>query len=372
MPRPTDPPEVALGHDYLLVMRGAERVFVEIADIWPDAPIHTLLHDEHDPMLRERLAGRQIEVSPLQRLGVRQGGFRALLPLYPLAADRMRIDATGVLVTDSSAFAIGFRPPPGVPHVCYCHSPFRYAWHAREQALLEQPRALRPLVGAILDRIGRWELRAASRVTHLVTNSEYGRRMIADLYHREAEVIHAPVDIDRFTPGPRGERLLVIGEITRHKRTEVAIEAAVTASIPITVVGDGPDRAELENRYGDRGLVEFAGRIEDGELATMISAARAVVVPSTEEFGIVAVEAQAAGKPVLALGAGGATETVVDGETGILVDRPDPALFAAALRSGELDELDERRCRANAERFSAEVFKARFAASVERVTAGST
>ncbi len=367
MTRPSDPPDVALGHDYLLVMRGAERVFVEIADIWPEAPIHTLLWDEHEPMLRERLGSRRIEVSALQRLGIRQRGFRALLPLFPLAASRMRIEASGVLVTDSSAFAIGFRPPPGVPHVCYCHSPFRYAWHAREQALLEQPRLVRPALGATLDRIGAWEVRAASRVTHLVTNSEFGRRMIAERYGRDAEVIHAPVEVDRFTPGPRGERLLVIGEITRHKRTEVAIEAAIAARAPITVVGDGPERAELEGRYRDRGLVAFAGRVDDRELAAMLSAARAVVVPSTEEFGIVAVEAQAAGKPVLALGAGGATETVVDGETGILVDRPDPELFAAVLRSGELDRLDERRCRANAERFSAAAFRERFAASVERV-----
>lgn len=363
----TGAPDVALGHDYLLVMRGAERVFVEIAAIWPEAPIHTLLHDDRDAMLRQHLAGRQIEVSALQRLGVRQKGFRTLLPLFPIAAQRMRIAASGVLVTDSSAFAIGFRPPPGIPHVCYVHSPFRYAWHAREQALLEQPRALRPVLGATLDRIGKWEVRAASQVTHLVTNSEYGRRMIAERYRRDAEVIHAPVDVGRFTPGPRGERLLVIGEITRHKRTDVAIEAAIAARIPITVVGDGPDRGELEHRYRDRGLVEFAGRVGDRELAAMMSVARAVVVPSTEEFGIVAVEAQAAGKPVLALGAGGATETVIDGATGILVGSPDPQKFAAVLRSGELDRLDSADCLANAERFSAEVFRGRIAASVARV-----
>ncbi|MEI2702604.1 MAG: glycosyltransferase [Baekduia sp.] len=359
-----DAPEVALGHDYLLVLRGAERVFCEIAAIWPNAPIHTLLADEHDEMLRERLGGRTVHVSSLQRLGVRQDGFRALLPLYPLAAGRMRIEASGVLVTDSSAFAIGFRPPPGVPHVCYCHSPFRYAWHAREQALAEQPAILRPAVGALLDRIRRWELDAASRVTHLIANSEHCRRMIADYWGRDAEVIHAPVDVERFTPSPRGERLLVIGEVTRHKRTAVAIEAAVAAGVPITVVGDGPDKDELEARYRDPGLVEFAGRVDDRRLTGLIESARAVVVPSTEEFGIVAVEAQAAGKPVLALGAGGAVETVIAGETGILVDRPDPELFAAVLRSGELDRIDQARCRENAERFSAAVFRGRMAAAV--------
>lgn len=366
-PSPADLPDVALGHDYLLVLRGAERVFVEIAATWPSAPIYTLLHDEQEPMLRERLAGREIHTSGLQRLGARQDNFRTLLPLYPLAVGRMRIEASGALITDSSAFAIGFKAPPGVPHICYCHSPFRYAWHARDKALLEQRRVLRPALGLTLNRIRSWEVRAASRVTHLITNSVYGQRMIAEYYRRDAEVIHAPVDVNRFTPAPRGERLLVIGEITRHKRTEVAIEAAIDARVPITVVGDGPDRAELEHRYRDRGLVEFAGRVDDDQLATMLSSARAVVVPSTEEFGIVAVEAQAAGKPVLALGEGGATETVIDGQTGILVARPEPALFADVLRSGELDKLDGADCRANAERFSAEVFRERIAASVARV-----
>lgn len=363
--------EVALGHDYLLVFRGAERVFGVIAGLFPHATVHTLLLDEHEDSLRELLAGHPVRASRLQRLGIRQDGFRALLPLFPLAASRLPIADADVLLTSSSAFAIGFRPSPGVPHVCYCHSPFRYAWHARAQALAEQPAPLRPALGLLLDRIRRWEVQAAGAVTHLIANSNHGQKLIRECYGRDSEVIYAPVDVDRFTPGPRGDRFVVVGEITRHKRTAVAIEAAVSAGAAITVVGDGPDRQELEQRYRDRGQVQFAGRIDDRELTELIGRSRGAIVPSTEEFGIVAVEAQAAGKPVLALAAGGALETVIDGETGILVDRPDPALFAAAIRSGRIDELDQGRCRANAERFSVSVFAERMRATVERVAASA-
>jgi glycosyltransferase involved in cell wall biosynthesis len=361
-PRPA--PRVALAHDYLLVMRGAERTFAAIADLYPDAPIHSLLYDERGTA--ERFAGRRIATSPLQRLGASQANFRRLLPLYPAATRRLRPAACDVLLSSSSAFAHGIQAPAGAVHVCYCYTPFRYAWYEQDRALGEAPRALRPLLARQLGRIRRWDLAASRRVDSYVAISELSRERIARYYGRESIVIHPPVETHRFRTGTPAEALLVVSEIVRHKRLHVALEAARRARLPIRVVGSGPDHAALSAAYPE---AEFLGRASDTELVELYASARAVVVPSMEEFGITAVEAQAAGRPVIAAAAGGALETVLDGETGRLAALDDVDSFARAMR--ELDSLpfEPARAQQNAERFSVATFQRRLAEHVERVTA---
>src|SRR3954447_21876411 len=162
-------PRVALGHDYLLTLRGAERTFAVMAELWPEAPIHTLLYDPEGT--RGRFAGRRIVTSPLQRAGVRQESFRSLLPLYPTAIRRLPLDPHDLVVSSSSAFAHGVRTAPEAQHVCYCHSPFRYAWHDRQAALAEVPAALRPALAAALRRHRRFDRRAAARGTGFIAHS---------------------------------------------------------------------------------------------------------------------------------------------------------------------------------------------------------
>jgi glycosyltransferase involved in cell wall biosynthesis len=357
---------LSLAHDYLLVMRGAERTFAAIADLYPKAPIHTLLYDERGTA--NRFAGRQIATSPLQRLGASQANFRRLLPLYPAATGRLRPAGCDVLLSSSSAFAHGIRAPVGAVHICYCYTPFRYAWYEQDRALSETPSPLRPVLRRALGRIRRWDLAASRRVDSYVAISELSRERIARYYGRDSVVIHPPVETHRFHRGTPGEALLVVSEIVRHKRLHVALEAARRAQVPIRVVGSGPDHAALSEAYPE---AEFLGRASDEELVELYASARGVVVPSMEEFGITAVEAQAAGRPVIAAAAGGALETVLDGQTGRLVALDDVDSFAQAMR--ELDDLafEPARAQENAARFSVETFQRRLAEHVERIAGAS-
>lgn len=347
-------PRVVLAHDYLLVMRGAERTFAAIADLYADAPIYTLLYDEH--ATEQRFGSHTVTTSSLQRLGVSQTTFRRLLPLYPRAIERLRLDHADVVLSSSSAFAHGVRVPAGAVHVCYCYTPFRYAWHEEALALEEIARPLRPLLRAQLRRIRRWDLAASRRVDAYIAISELGRERIERCYGREAAIVHPPVETHRFAPGKPGEKLLLVSELVRHKRIRLALQAARRARAPIRVVGSGPDRAALAAAYPE---AEFLGRAGDEELAELYAAARALIVPNVEEFGITAVEAQAAGRPVIAPAAGGALETVIDGETGLLVQVDDVASFASAIESVEQLDFDPARAVQNAARFSVAAFQSK-------------
>jgi glycosyltransferase involved in cell wall biosynthesis len=352
--------ELVLVHDYLLVLRGAERTFAAIADTWPEAPISTLLYDEAGT--EARFAGRPISTSPLQRLGINQGNFRAALPLFPTAARRLPVGEARCVVSSSSAFAHGVRKPPGARHVCYCHSPFRYAWHAQDFALAETPRPVRPALRLILRRQRRFDRRAAQQVDQYVANGRITQERIRTFWGRDSVVVHPPVDVDRFSAGEPGDYVLFVGELVRHKRADVAIESASAAGRPIKVVGAGPELRRLQARYGS--AAEFLGRVGDGELGDLYAGAAALVVPGIEEFGIATVEVQAAGRPVVAIDAGGARETVVHGRTGLLVADGDREGLARALR-GDLTRFDPEDIRAHAQRFSRSAFQDRMRAIVE-------
>lgn len=355
-----DPSErVTLVHDYLLVMRGAERTFAAMAELYPQAPLFTLLYDEQGT--DGRFAGHAITTSPLQRLGVRQSGFRNLLALYPWAIERLRLPPSEIVLSSSSAFAHGVRAPEGAVNVCYCYTPFRYAWYEQDRALAETAAPLRPLLRSVLRRTREWDLAASSRVDRYIAISELSRERIKRFYGRDAAVVHPPVETHRFAPGTPGDSLLLVSELVRHKRVDVALEAARRAHAPIRVVGSGPELATLDEAFPE---VEFLGRVDDQALAELFAQARAVLVPSVEEFGITAVEAQAAGRPVIAAAAGGALETVRNGETGLLVRPDDVEAFAQAIAEIDRLDFDPARTALNAERFSVAAFKRHISAQV--------
>jgi glycosyltransferase involved in cell wall biosynthesis len=356
---------VALVHDYLLVLRGAERTFAAMAECWPDAPIYTLLYDEQGT--RGRFADREVHTSYLQRLGVGQRGFRALLPVFPRAIRSLPLDRYDLIVSSSSAFAHGVIRSPTADHVCYCHTPFRYAWFERERALGEVPAPLRRPLGRTLGRVREADRRASRQVTHYVANSSITQERIRAYWGRESNVVHPPVEVERFRPREEDSEsfFLVVTELVRHKQVDLALEAATRAGVPIWVVGEGPERVRLEGRYGPPGQARFLGRVDDAELARLYARARALVLPNVEEFGIAAVEAQAAGRPVVAAAAGGALETVVDGRTGLLVDPGSAEAFVRALAETEFARFDPELIRRHAQGFSEAVFKQRLRAEVE-------
>jgi glycosyltransferase involved in cell wall biosynthesis len=354
---------IGLVHDYLLVMRGGERTFAAIADCWPDASIYTLLYD--DEGTDRRFHDRDVNTSYLQRLGIRQNGFRRLLPFFPRAASHLPVQDHDLVVSSSSAFAHGVRPRPGAAHICYCHSPFRYAWHERDRALEEAPRFARPVLRGVLSHVRSWDVEASQRVTHYVANSQITRERIQRVWNRDAEIVHPPVEVNRFEIGTPEDFFLVVMELVRHKRVELALEAARRAGKPIKVVGTGPDLERLQALHGDH--AEFLGRVDDAGLTELYSRALGLIVPNVEEFGIAAVEAQAAGRPVVAVNAGGVRETVIDGTTGVLVPVDDVAAMAEALSETDFTRFVPERIRQHAYGFSTEAFKHRFTTEVARL-----
>ncbi|MGA6949183.1 MAG: glycosyltransferase [Solirubrobacterales bacterium] len=361
----SEPRSVGLVHDYLLVKRGAERTFCEIAACWPGAPVYTLLYDRD--AFGTDLAGRSVTVSGLRRLRVGQAGFRRLLPLFPSAVERLPVARHDLVVSSSSAFAHGVHPGPAAVHVCYCHSPFRYAWFERDRALDEAPKAMRGALALTLAAVRRWDRRASERVTHYVANSELTRRRINDAYGRDATVVHPPVGVERFTIREPEDFFVVVAELVRHKRVDIALAAAERAGQHVKVLGAGPELEELRERFA--GTAEFLGRASDAEVADLLPRALALLVPNVEEFGVAAVEAQAAGRPVLAADAGGPQETVLPGETGVLVPPGDVDAMAEVLRYTDFSRFEPERIAGHAARFSRDRFRSELQAAVERAYA---
>jgi glycosyltransferase involved in cell wall biosynthesis len=358
-------PSVGLVHDYLLVMRGAERTFAEMATCWPDAPIYTLLHDPAGT--NGHFAERHIHSSYVQRMGSRQDTFRRLAPVLPHAVGHLPVSQHDLIVSSSSAFAHGVRPGDGAQHVCYCHSPFRYAWHEQYETTKSVPRPGRPIMRRGLARFRRWDYEAAQRVDHYIANSEITRERLQEYYGRDAyAVIHPPVDVRRFYTGEPHGYLLVVGELVSHKRIEVALEAARRVGQEIKVVGSGPDAERLKALYGDS--AQFLGRVSDLELAQLYAGALALVMPNIEEFGITAVEAQAAGRPVVAADGGGARETVIDGETGVLVPPGDIVALSEVIHEVDFSRFSSERIQRHAAQFSVEVFRSKLSEAVAQLT----
>lgn len=350
----------ALVHDYLLVRRGAERTFLEIAREWPDSPIHTLLLDREE--FAVDLARRRVHVSPLQRLRLDQRTFRYALPMFPWAARQLDLRDFSVVVSSSSAFAHSVSVDRKATHVCYCHSPFRYAYHERARALGESPRGTRALTNRVLDRVQARDHRAALRINHYVANSTITQERIRATYGLDSSVVHPPVELSRFSPDSPEDFFLVVGELVRHKRTDLVLAAAAECGVRVKVVGDGPELGRWRETYP---RAEFLGRVDDPTLADLYARAIALVVPNVEEFGICSVEAQAAGRPVIGMNCGGTAETVIDGETGLLLDDMSVESLRAAFKRLDKLGLDPATAVRNAERFGPEAFRAKLRAETQ-------
>ena len=345
---------VALVHDFLLDVRGAERVFAALCDLHPTADLFTAVYDERGT--EGWFAHRHVNTTFLQRLRPTSRTFRPLLPLYPYAMEALDLSGYDVVISSSSAWAHGVLVDPEAVHVCYCHNPFRYAWNARETTMAGRSLPARVALGTVMRRWRMWDFIAAQRVDRYVANSETTRRRISRYFDRESLVLHPPVETSRFTPSAQvGDEHVVLSELMPHKRIDIAIEAFNALRRPLTVVGNGPDFRRLKRLAGP--TVTFTGRVSDEEAARLLARAQALVVCATEEFGIAAVEAQAAGRPVVALREGGARETVLEGRTGTFFDEPTPAALAAAVARFDATAIDPAACVDNAQRFDTAGFR---------------
>jgi glycosyltransferase involved in cell wall biosynthesis len=359
------PPRVALVHDFLLDLRGAERVFAAICDAWPDADVFTAVYDEKGT--EGRFADRAPRASFLQGLRPTHRTFRPLLPLYPHAIESLDLRGYDIVVSSSSAWAHGVLVEPGAVHVCYCHNPFRYAWSEREATLAARPAPLRLPLAVLLSRWRRWDWIAAQRVDRYVANSRVTAARVRRYFGRDADVLYPPVELERFAPGRVGSHYLVVGELMAHKRVDVAVHAFNRLRLPLTVVGDGPELRRLRRLAGP--TVTFTGRVPDAEVAQRMRSARALVVTASEEFGIAAVESLASGRPVIALAEGGVMESVVEGQTGAHYAANNPESLAEAIARFDPLEIDPAVCVAAAARFGTRRFQSVLRGIVEEAVA---
>ena len=371
-------PRVALVHDWLVTLRGGERVLDAFCELFPEATLHTLVRQPG--VATPRIEAMRHRTSFADRLPMAHTRHRWLLPLYPAAITRLDLAGFDLILSSSHCVAKAVIPGPGAVHVCYSHTPVRYAWDRTDDYIAGTNAAVgaaRPALRAAASMLRRFDLDTLDRVDRFVANSANTARKIERFYDRPADVVPAPVELDRFASLPRrsgGQRPdgldeagydLVLGGMVPYKRVDLAV--AAWARMPqrrLVIVGDGPERARLER--GAPANVHFVGRVDEDALGHWYSGARMLAFPGEEDFGIVPLEAQAAGTPVVAFGVGGALETVVDGVTGAYFHVPDAdALCAAVARLDALAPSAEA-CRAQAARFAREGFLQAIRASIGR------
>ena len=355
--------KVALAHEYFSAHGGAENVVETLHAMWPDAPVYTFFHD------RSRygeLAGWRVVASSLQSFPIGGGRHRLLLPLYPSAARRLKVPAEfDVALVSTSAFIKGLGLADNTVEVAYCHSPTRYLWDWTEQYLQEEvPAALRGPVRELLVRLRETDREMATRVDHWIANSAAVASRIRKYYGRDSEVLHPPVDVASYEARPeRGDHWLFVGRLSAYKRGDIAVRAFAKTRRRLIVVGEGRERDALE-RIATENVV-FTGRVDETTKKQLLASARGLIFPAEDDFGIVCVEALAAGAPVVALGKGGAPEIVRDGVDGALVPEPDPEQFAAAVERVAARTWDADTLRTSARRFDVSRFRERIRAIVQ-------
>ena len=346
-------PPVALVHDWLTGMRGGEKCLEPAARRWPAAPLFTLLHTPG--AVSPVIENRPIRASILNRLPGWPRYYRWLLPFMPMAA-KWRIPAdTKLVLSFSHCVAKAAKPLAGVPHVCYCFSPMRYAWHMEQSYFRGGLKA--KLLGVILKRLRAWDRRTASRVTHFVAISKTIQQRIRECYDRDSVVIYPPADTEFYTPSdvPREDFYLVVSALAPYKRFDLAIQACEKLGRKLVVIGSGQEAKKLKAAAGAN--TTFLGWQPDEVIRDHYRRCRAVLFPAEEDFGIVPVEAQACGAAVIAFGKGGATETIRDGVTGLFFAEQTTDAVIDAVERFERMTMDPTACRANAEPFAVERYE---------------
>ncbi len=371
------PARIALAHDWLVARRGGELVLDALAAlIERDHTISALytLCANGEP-ISENIDRLSVVHSPIQRLGGAGPLRRWMLPLFPSAVASLsrrlardhEIEPIDLLISSSSCAIKGLRPPPGVPHLCYCHAPARYVWNHRRES--SQGSLLRSLaLRAYGPRFRAWDRSSSCNVTRFLANSDHTANMIKSAYARDSITVHPPVRTDLFTPDPSTNRedfWLVVSALEPYKRADLAIEAARRSRERLVIVGTGSVERQL--RASAPSNVVFKGRLDDDQVREMYRTARGLLFPQVEDFGIVAVEAQACGCPVVARRAGGALDTVIDATTGAFFDDPDPEQLLRAMSDAPKDCDDE--CAANAQRFSIAQFESRMKREIDAALA---
>ena len=358
---------VALAHDWLTGMRGGEKVLDAICELYPNAALYSLVHARGS--VSTRIEQRRLRTSFAQWLPGATRFYRQFLPLFPTAVELFDLDDYDLVISTSHCAVKSVVRPGRAVHVSYCHSPMRYAWDQFDAYFgpAQVGRARHGILKPVMAAMARWDRDTAARVDRYVANSHYVAGRIRRYYNRRASVVYPPVDTEFYRPAddhrqPRSG-FLVVSALVPYKRLDMAIDACARLRAPLSIVGTGPELARLRSSAGPD--VTFLGWRSDDEIRELYRTSWATLQPGTEDFGMAPVEAQACGCPIVAFGEGGAAETVVPGETGILIDTATPEAFANGLDEARTKSFDPERLRQHALGFSKQRFLAGFQAAVD-------
>ena len=348
--------KVALVHDYLNQYGGAERVLEALSQIFEEAPIYTLLYDQK--MTGHAFRGKKIYTSFLQKVPLLKTHHRSFLMFMPLAIEQFDLSGYDLVFSDSASYAKGVITGPDTLHICYCHTPIRYAWDDSHKYIEEfgYPSFVKKVIPFFMNYIRLWDEQAALRVDKFIANSKFVARRIEKYYHSESEVIYPPVKTDLFYISPRqSDYFLLTGRILPYKRIDLAVAAFNHLGWPLKIIGEGPERKKLKRQAKKN--IEFVGQVSDKELKEYYAQCQAFIFPQEEDFGITAIEAMASGRPVIAYKAGGALETIKEGVTGLFFEEQNAASLVKSLHKFKTIKFKPDKIRKQALKFDQKVFK---------------
>lgn len=346
--------KVALVHDFFCNLGGSDAVAQALHKLFPEAPVYTLLIYDRNRRA-ELVQGMDLRTSFIQRLPLADRVHQPFLPLFPVAIEGFDLRGYDVVISSSHSCAKGVITPPETLHICYCHTPMRYAWDMYPEYTRQIGRLARVITALVTHYTRLWDVLSTARVDYFIANSRFVARRIWKYYRREATVIYPPVDTTYFMPEDHDEDYyLVVSRLTGYKRVDLAVAAFNHLGRPLRIIGDGPELRHLQSMA--RPNITFLGYQPRATVRQHLARCRALIFPGVEDFGIVPVEAQATGRPVIAYAAGGALETVVDGVTGILFPEQNPAALREAVERCERTVFDKQLIREHARQFDAAHF----------------
>jgi len=349
---------VAVVHDYFVQMGGAERVAEVMYNMLPEATLVTTVGLRST--MPETLRDLPFQASWMQRLPAVDKLYRLYFLLYPLAVASLDLEEFDLVLSSSSGYAKGVRTNRDATHVCYCHTPMRWVWNYDSYAARESfGLAQRLLLPVLVNGLRRWDMGASRQPDHFVANSRSVAERIYKAYGRHTEIIYPPIEVNRFTPAENhDDYYLILSRLIGYKRLDLAVEACTRLNRRLIVIGSGPDKRSLEAVAGP--TVQFMGRLSDSEVNHYMAHCRALLFPGEEDFGMTPLEAAAAGRPTIAYGAGGALETIVNGESGVFFPEQTPDSLMDAILRLEAKHWDSKKLRAHAEKFDVKTFQRRF------------
>ncbi|AHV95891.1 glycosyltransferase [Paenibacillus sabinae] len=356
--------KIAIAHDYLIQMGGAERVVEVFHHMYPEAPIFTTVFNGN--RLTENLKDADIRASWLQKIPGVKDNFKGVLPLYPMAIRDLDFSGFDIVLSSSSAFMKSIQVPKRTFHLCYCHTPMRFAWDYDTYMERQSNSGLfKRVLKLYIQQLKMWDQRTSKNVNQFVANSSVVKSRIRNYYHRDADVIFPPINTSRFKSSSSiGDYYLIVSRLVSYKRIDLAVEAFNRNGLKLLIVGDGPDRKRLEGMA--KSNVKFLGRLEDDEVNGLMSQCRAYIFPGEEDFGITPLEANAAGRPVIAYQAGGALDTIVPYVNGVFFKKQEVDDLLGAIAEVESYAWDVGKIMKHAQKFDERTFMVQFKQYVEQ------